>query len=500
MSEGIKVIKDGISFNNLKKILTLVLWCAYFYLMVMVARDLYQTFKDFHYHLANMVLVALAMLIKKDFRIKWVSFIPACAFGLGGINYLWDSRMNFGREYKLVLFSKYCLIAALIVWCISLLMSEKPNEYKWKKSIGGGLLLTFSILASIVKYDFAYYFIVPLLLVLTIGEIDRERIKEQMNLIAIALYANFAIPMTYSLAVRPQRSNVGRYEGIFFFPVVVGILSSMGIFASLHFFMETYKRKSKLSASSFSRKIVLLSIMMVYPCVMLILSGNRSAFLGIFIIVVSFSIFGITRLSRKVQILAIVLAAIIIIGSFGGLLWMSKNFDSQKFVESKNIDTRSILYYFVEHLPSIREYNSTGVFQPRTIWASLDATSSDRLGIWVTGLKKVTLLGKNDTLIILPTGEDAGHVHSTYIFWLMYYGAIVGGIGIIWMVYSFVNEIVRFFVKREGELIPVLFTMFAFGIFGVEREMFEELLPTLMILFGYRFFYLPEVGSKMRGE
>lgn len=478
-----------------KRILFVILWYAYFFLMVMVARDLYQNHKDFHYHIASIVLIAIAMLLRKDFKLSFLSFIPASAIVLGGINCLYDARMEFGREYKLVLLSRYCLIAAFVIWVLSILLSEKRNKPEWKKTLGGVLLLIFVILASIIKYNKAYYFAIPLFLILSVGKLERRDISEQMKLIAIAMYLNFFISMTVSVISKPNLGSTGRYEGIFFFPVVVGFISSTAIFASLYYLKTVCREWKNLNLSRKRKRVLIFLLLIIYPIIMLVLSGNRAILLGNAVIIITFLVRLICLGSKKVKITAIIVAAVLMIGGSIGVVWMSHNFNSVEFAERINLDKQSMGYYFVVHLPQVSEYNSTGVFEPGTLMASLDATSSDRLGIWVTGLKKVTLLGKNDTSIILPTGEDAGHVHSTYIFWLLFYGAIAGAIGIVWMIYNFVEILIRLF-HRNGELIPALFIMLALGVFSVENEQFMELLPMLMLIFSYRFFYDIDDESK----
>lgn len=472
----------------MRKLCLVVLWYAFFFFMIMIARDHYQTFRDFHYHIAMIALVAIAMLTRKNFKLKLLSFIPAGIIVLSGLNYIYDERAEFGWEYRFVLLSRYCLIAGLVIFFLSIVLSKEDLCFGWRRSLGGILLILFVTTASVIKYTGAYSLYFPVILILLVGKLDKDAIREQMDLIAISMYINFLISMTVSVIKEPTLGAGGRYGGIFLFPVVVALLSVMALFSILHFLKKSIDNWQNTLPNIRCRNLIILALLSIFPAVMLFLSGNRAVMLGVLIIIAAFAVHFIRGRKLKTQIISFSLVGVLLIVGAVGIIWMSQNFNSHDFAEKLNIDSESAGYYFIDHLPSKRESSPTGVFKPGSVWASLDATSSDRLGIWVTGLKKVTWFGKNDTTIILPTGENSGHVHSTYIYWLLLWGILGGGLSIIWVLYLFFDEIIYLFHKK-GEIIPGLFIMLAFGVLFVEKQLVQELLPTMMIVFSYRFFY-----------
>lgn len=471
-----------------KSISIFLLCCAYFTLMIYVADSFFQTFKDIQYNIACMALLIIVMLIRKDFKLNKLAIVPSIVVVLGAINYIYDTRNDWGIHYKTVLFTRYFLYALILLFLLSLFIN-KNYIIEYKKNVFGILCAVFVLGAGIMEYTYAFRVVYPLMLVLFVGRIEKSELKKLINIVALSMYATFLVLMTCSLIIHPEKTVVGRYEGMFNFPIVTGLLSSIGIISSLHFIYESWVSSEK---KNINKSIVvkwLPFVMLAYATVMLIISTNRATLLGILLITLVSIAYFVSKMSKNVRLIFGVLALAILVCGLTVFAWMSHNFEPYGFTVKYNIGNDSIAYYFIWHLPMIRSESTTGVFAPGTVGDALDSMSSDRVGIWVTALKQITLFGKNPTSVALPNGAEYGHVHSTLIDWLLRYGAICGSTGLVWLFSSTGKIIYDFFYKKEKWMLSFLISIFSIGVFLVEKEAWAELLPTTMILLQYRFFY-----------
>lgn len=480
--------------EKIRTISIFVMCFLYFSLMILVADALYQTFKDFYYNTACIILMLALMLIRKDFKIHKLATVPAIFVFLGAVNYMYDTRNNWGIELKRVLFTRFVLYTVIVLFLLSLFFN-RARIIEYKRTICGVLCLLFVFGAAALDYEDLFKTAFPLMLILFAGRINKDELKKLTDLIALSLYATFFVFMTISLIIHPERSNVGRYEGIFFFPIVTGLLSSMGVISSMHFIYKMWGDKD--NSNVVNNKIVkyIPIVMFLYAAIMLISSTNRAVLLGLLVVMTAYIIFLIFRANKTIKIIVTALLLTVIVSGSIGINWMAHNFSPDAFIAKHNISMDNILYYFIDHLPSVQTYSSTGVFEPGSVLNSLDRMSSDRLGIWVAGLRQATLFGKNETAVTLPTGFVYGHVHSTLIDWIMRYGAIVGSIGLIWLVASVIRLAYDFFKRREKWSLAFWWVAFSLGVFLVEKECWAELLPMTVILFQYRFFYGIDEGE-----
>lgn len=485
-------MKSESIIQKIKDVSQYLMWLLFGILMICIQDALYQTFKDFYYNISCMALLVILMLVRKEFRPNRWALIPSLAIVAYSINYLYDTRNDWGFEYKRVIFTRHFVYAMIAFFIFSLFFSKKKVEIEWKRTITGILCLTFVIFAAVMEYSEAFKILFPIFVILSVGKLSKKELKKQVNIISLAMYSTFFVLMTWSLVTHPEKSTYGRYEGIFFFPIVTGLLSSIGIIAAIHFVYEFwFKTKEKREEENKWIKIARIGsiFMALYPFAMLFLSTNRASWLGTSFVLITYFFYCICKSNKMVKAIAFSLIGIMIVGGCFGFVWMSHNFVATDFIEKHNLEEESSIYYLVCHLPSVRDHSNTAVFEPGTVGDALDYMSSDRVGIWVAGLRQVTLLGKNETAVTLPDGCVVGHVHSTLIDWLMRYGLICGTIGIAWILTSIGFSIFYFFKKQEKWIVSFAWLTFAVGVFIVEKECFAEMLPMVSLLLQYSFFY-----------
>ena len=306
-----------------------------------------------------------------------------------------------------------------------------------------------------------------------------------MLVIVRAAYVAFVIIMTVSLIIAPNEYHSGRYIGIFVFPAAGGLLAANAMISVLYHWYCLEK-----SGVDKKRNNVIHILALIYPVIASILTFDRAAWLGLLCVILAIYIFkkGDRQIIKRRSIIAgIVVVALTVIFCVTVKIMITNDVGriETSVNEEGDYEYGANAFWVNVVNKALIKHSKTGVFPANTLLNAIDGFSSGRLGIWYTGLKQVKLVGQTELTMTLPNGEFMGHVHNTYIDWCMRLGYVGGVLLIVWF-FAYFAEVVKLKVAGdESVYYPLLWVVFCFAFFIVERELWTNLPPFMLLLLQY---------------
>ena len=475
--EKIMAFADNDIIDN---IISVTIWGLCMYSLIYYTISRYQVPKDIFFHIAGSCLILLAFWIRK---IKLLS-LPKCFFALAfagsAMVYLYINRNSWGPEYAKML----CSTFFMYFLCGLFVIDSLENKVDFKNNLSKNWFLYVFLFATIllmaIGQKYASQVVAPIA-VLYLTPISEKTWKKQILFLSEASYLVFVFLLVKSFIVAPHEQYLQRYVGIFFFPVAGGLLSFIAIFGCFymyHYFMEKNSNK---------KMRILFAVGLLFPIAALFLFMDRAVILGTVTMVMGMFIFCSDK--KKAMKRGLIIFSIVVLLFTALMISLSiflsiDTHDLEEYVynTSKYSPLKYIAYLLID---STKAESYTGVFKIHSIWNALDRFSSARIGIWICGLKKVTLFGTTNMTVYLPNGENYEHVHNTYIEWLMRLG-FIGGIPLNIWYFSYLVKAIKKKMTGGLALFPsFLIAIFNFTFFIVERELFCGLPLFMLLIFQY---------------
>ena len=470
--------------NNLLQISEYVVWVVFFAAFTCISISTTQVFKDTYYYIATSALLLFVMIVRRLKIFSWYNLSVLAVYGASALHWLYLHRFDWGYQYARLLALRFCMYGLFLVIVLDLVITGKKSVLQLKKSVFTILFLVAFGVAVFVGLEYLLIVLCPVL-AWYFTPMSKERWERTVRVMAQSSFVTFCILMTVSLVVAPKEFISGRYVGIFVFPAACSVMALSAVVATL------YLWKISIKNGADKKKTTLLhALQLVYPMVGMLLTFNRAAWIALFFIVLIIFIFSNDDkkvIKKKSIISGAVLVGLVLVFCLTIKIMLAKGVEySVKTVDDVAVfeSTADKIYYYF-FAKSLLGGSKTGVFPERTFLNALDCFSSDRVGIWYTGLKQAKIIGQTELSVVLPTGEFVGHVHSTYIDWCMRLGYIGGILLIVWF-FAYLTKAVKIKLGGDNTIYYTLFWWaFCFGVFIVERELWTNLPAFMLLLMQY---------------
>jgi hypothetical protein len=467
-------------------IFEIVLWFIFAICSICVYISAFQLFKDTYFYVAASSLIGITLIVRRAKIFTWYTFISGLIYAGCILNYFLTNRASLGIHVAILITFRCLMYGLFAVYIFDLIRTHNIARLSHNNRIFCIITLTAFSLATVIIGESLYIIICPIL-AWFLTPMTRKEWQKRLLYLSYASYLAFLAIAIISLIKEPTHYENGRYIGILKFPVVGGLLAVIGLFSvAYHWYALNREVSNK------KRNNIIHLILLLFPTAFMFITLDRASFLGIVFALLAFYIMSSknhkAQLKRLITILTlftlVALGSVIVI-KIGLSLGYNKTWT---YDELGPHSTKTFVERLIHTTFSYSSAESTtGVFKPGTVLNALDALSSYRLGLWVSGIKQVKLFGNIDTQVYLPNGNTYGHVHSTFIYWLMRLGWLGGVLMIIWF-FSFMTTSIKRDLRKENIIsLSTLWIAFCFGFFLVERELWTNLTVVLLLLLQYPF-------------
>lgn len=471
---------------SILNITEIMLWCLFFICSLYVTISTAQLFKDVFYYLSSSSIIAITLIIRKAKVFKWYNFVLGLTYAGCLLHYLLTNRGSLGIHMAYLISSKclmYGLFALFVIDLINTHNISKPT--KNNRAYLAITIIAFSV-ATIIGLDYIYIIFCPVI-TWYLTPMSSNDWKKRLEYLSYAIYISFIILVVFSFLKEPSNFLYGRYIGIFVFPVASGLLSIATLLA-VYFHWHTFKP----NAMHKKKWNIIHAILFLFPFAFLLLTFDRAVILGCLFILLSFFIIESkdNKIVKKRLFCTLAISTILSIAFVIGInIALSQNFISkQKASESTAYSTMPYIIRTLRNtIYSGNRHSQTGVFNEGTVLNALDTFSSNRLGLWVTGIRQSRLWPTGDTQVYLPNGDIIGHAHSTYIFWIMKLGFLGGSFLIVWFLSSLVASVKNEMKYPKGLSLSTMWTFFCLGFFIAERELWSSFPLFFLLLLQHPF-------------
>jgi len=423
-NELIGILKSAVYF-----VVFTVIWTRLFVNLLREQMVAFQVPKEGFSYVACALLMIIILIIRRV-KLLYPPILISLFIGIWIIlNYVGSG--DWGAEYARLLYAKYATLLLFWVFVIDVI---RTNDYvRWSevnKKYVIILVVTYG-LAFAISPSASIPLICPFLAVY-LTHIDKAEWKKQTYCISIAFYLAFAWLMTKSLVSEGLVYVSGRYLGNFQFPFAGGLASAIAIVGVVYFSscIVTGNTRARII------KWIITVLFLIYPIISTIMFMNRTTVLSLTVALLLCMLIrlrgGIKGKKTKIVILSGIIVLIVIMVVIVGIT-------VQKSKEEIGAIDNAFIRNGATYINGMVDYalkpdSIDGVFPDGSILNALNRFSSGRLGLWHMGIRNVTLWGGSDSGVVLPDGTDMPHTHSTYINWLLQYGAIGGTCLIIWII------------------------------------------------------------------
>lgn len=458
--------------------LVILAWFVFFYGMIYGLVSETQIFKDFYYYVGVSAMLFAVMILRNTPLFKWYNLLLGLGVIATLVTFLYRHWYDYGYQYAGMLASEYAMYSMVGLVVLDAILSRKEVKLNKDNFILIVLSLLMTIAVIMVGEGAAIKVFLPIF-VWFLTPLKKEDWKRCVINMSIAAYLVFFACSTRSLIKAPFEYQNGRYIGIFRFPIAGGLLSFWGIAAGLLLARAIIK-------DSFSRikKIIIVLALIAYPVVMLFMFLDRTVILGIAILsIVMYILAGKDKKSilKRLIVIVCLIAVAVVVGCLAIQIVLSKGIRYGDLVDSQE----STSYIWIAIAKTFGETSRTGVYEPGTVLNALDYFSSARLGLWHEGIKQVLLWGEGPLNVILPNGYEYGHVHNTYIDWLLRYGWIGGIVSIGWYFSCFGYSIKEKLAGRKQTLYTFYWIAFSIPVLMMERVLWNDAVMFILLLLLY---------------
>ncbi len=473
------------SKNRIANVVIFLLCCAFVFSFENIGMSVYQVKKDAFFYLGICSVILITLVIRKAhlFDIKKIA-VSVLAFAYI-LYYQYIHRADWGYQYRDMLIVKHIsfLLLGISVWDMIERDSYEERQIIRSKVLAGVFCVAFGV-ALILGQEYVAVILIPVFVWYQMP-VDKDSWRRLINTLSAAFYCTFVVMMTWSLIVSPDGYTSGRYEGIFIFPGVGGILASLAIFSTIYLWLQYRYIVNK----KWLRNLILI-LLLAFPVFSFFLFFNRAAVIsmiitGVFMWVIS------AKTDRKKKalrrgIIVIIMAIVLFVAEIVAIKTLQKADLSgvQEYVRENG--EKPGMYVLNRIIGTVTSKESrTGLFEGGTVINAFDTMFSTRISIWYLGIKNIRLLGNAELGVTLPDGEFVAHTHNTYLDWFLRLGIIGGTLMVIWFIVYLAVAIRRHLECDAEVLFPLIWAIFCIGYCLVERELWNDFPTFLLVLFQY---------------
>lgn len=478
-------LQIGDSKNKISNIVIFLLCCVFVFSFENIGIALYQVKKDAFFYLGICAIVMITLIIRKAnlFDVKKI------AVSVGAIAYIlyyqYLHRADWGYQYRYMLIAKHIsfLLFAISVWDMIERNSSQKRPAIRSKGLAGVFCAAFGV-ALILGQEYMAVMLIPIFVWYQMP-LNRDMWTRLINMLAAALYCMFVVMMIWSLIVSPNGYTSGRYEGIFVFPAVGGILASLAIFSIIYLWLLYKNRIDKKWI-----RVLSLVLLLAFPVFSFFLFFNRAAVISMIITGAFMWVISAKEERKKKALKRGIIVIIVAIVLFGAEVVAIKTLQKvdlseiQEYLSENREKPGMYIFNRIIGTVTIKE-SRTGVFEGGTVINAFDTMFSTRISIWYLGVKNIRLWGNSELGITFPDGEYMAHTHSTYLDWFLRLGIFGGILMVLWFAVYLTVAIKRHLEYDRVTLFTLIWAIFCIGFCAVERELWNDFPLFLLVLLQY---------------
>ncbi len=462
-------------------------FCTLFvYCFTHVGISTLQMFKDIYFYGACCGLILMTLAIKRVNLFTWpkIIFVIACVAGIFLYQYI--RRNDWGPHYRDMLIAKHLMLVtfALVIW--NIIETRKLVAFSTRNKFFVILFFVAFIVGMILDSASIVDILIPMLAWYQ-TPMNRSKWKKFIDYLSYSIYIVFAFYMTKSFIVMPDGFQSGRYVGIFIFPAIGGVISTLAIISGFHIWTIIKGRICKKTI-----RILTLIVLLVYPLFGFFIIFNRASVLSLaFALLFMFIVSAKDERKKKAAKRGIIVGGIILFLFVGYIVTVKvlQNTDLTAITEYlEENGEKPGMYIISRFIGTVTiEESRTGIFKAGTLLNAFDTMSSTRLSIYYLGVKNIKLFGESELGVVLPNGDEVWHTHNTYLDWLLRMGYVGGILMILWFFGVTVMAVRRHFEMDESVKYTVLWSAFCIPFCFIERELFTYLPMFLILMLQYPF-------------
>ena len=445
------------AINRIKVLFEILLMGGISFFLIGTHEHFYQVEKDYSFYKAVFISILLIILIRNiSFKeIRVIVSLSICVLGI--IVFIVFKGIRVDRYGELYTKSLRLLTVNWGLFVFVLTDVFRKETILLLKNMLKNPFFYFTLLTCILISLFGRNylpFICPIFL-LFLTEIRKEKWIELVDCLALGFFLAFATYFSVSIIKRPFEYDItGRYIGRFLNNCELGMTCSGAAVSVLYLILRWFRSKHKIIF-----QLIILMFMTAFTVFSLWIVRGRTGEAGLLLCLV----FSVVFLHGKKPISTIkrsgVLIGLTIVGVVVYILLA--NYLQSKIV---NGDLQySDLSYSMAHIAgSAMKDTSYGTFKPNSLLNAIDILSAQRLGTWYELGVQIIPFGQ------IPEADLA--THSTYLYWLVRYGAIPGTITIVWFLLYGIFACIRSVKNDKTSMFTLMWWAYCAGIFIPANE------------------------------
>lgn len=388
--------------------------------------------------IAVMVYIAYLRGIKLNDWKAWLFILAGTAL----LAVIWKAKGinadNYGVDYsKVVRLRQVCYVA--FTGLLLDLLRHRPSHIK--ESIKSPLLwlyLAMVIIGVICTKEDAIPLVIPIFTLL-LTKISPAKWTELMDCLGAGYYLVYFKMFTASLLSGINRAEDGRYMGVFANQSTTGVHVTIAVLWGVYFFIRW------LRSSRDKKRLIVLLILWVYPCVVSLMVNSRSSELGLMGAVLVAFAFLHNKSKRATKRRVLIAAAICVVGVVFFVILA-------KVLAGLCVSEKiGMLPYGLDHVALFGMDYPNGYFNSQLL-NKINALSSQRLIDWVELIEQAKFIGGDGELL---------YTHNVYVFYIIKYGYLGGGLMIAWAVTYVIMGMVRSGSKEPAFIMSMIYGAFA---------------------------------------
>ncbi len=391
------------------------------------------------------------------------------------------SSATYGNEYFSVYFWSRMAYVVFIGLLVDLIRGRIKGLLQGSNILWYISIILFIVIVIVKKMDF-YPIICPMIALFT-TVMEKDDRKKAIDCYLMAFYLTFVFIYSYSLLYFRNNWIEGRYYGLFVTVEYATLLSASAFIVGLYFLARFIRSEKKKKY-----KLILCIVLLTLPIVPILISGARAVQVGLVFALLGFFVMFVGKNNKKNMIIKISVTSCIVILSVVGILLLSKH--AYNKIEMGAWDDKTVPYWY-SHLAALSspEYRK-GYFGDDSFLNAIDRCFSDRLHIWDAALKMVKPYKIEYDCIYADGPEGRMTIdlspHNFFIWMLLNYGGVIGGILIMWFALLLCYSAYRCYKKDTSMIGPFLWLLFCLGPFnGCHTACWNEIVGFTFLFLSY---------------
>lgn len=457
-----------------------------------VGMEQYQIFKDIYFFISSSLLLILIIGYRKINPFRLVFLIPFLAYSGAIAREL--TKNEYGEDYCKWIICKYLMLGLFLLIIIDMVFSSKKEDRKFNYVFCLITALVFAF-SWVLKYDTVTALLCPFF-AFYLTEIGKDEWKRLMGCFSISLCIGSYYLLIKSLLEEPFTVINGyRYVGNFFFPsaaAMTGVCGIFGLTGAFFAFRGIVDNKKKLA--------IITSVLALCPLALLVVSAHRTSLLALGVtFIIMFCCF-VKLEKRKTALLFGGIAGLVALGLSLYIIGAIQLKDYLPY-EIENFKVPFLIKKIMMFIKNTSDYfinqeSIFGSFPNGSFMNFLDRVSSGRLSLWKAGYHKINLWGNDDTGVVLPDGRYLGHVHNTYLFWILNYGLICGLMLCGWFLWTACLLVKKAKNGNKEFFFPAAWGVFCVVYFVTEKVSWNMAAGFLLLFLIYPLLRKEEYGEK----